>query len=837
MKQRLFVMFLIIVGITLALLLWTAPTSAQGPLPPPKAPPGFEGPRGTMPNASTKARGVSGIRAMGGPDMFGYQWMDDASGATFGWITATVDSGITGDDATGLVTLPFDFKFYGQTWNQVYASTNGILVFGQNDPGCCTFGIPSSNPPNNVIAAYWNDLAVGAPYNDGKVYTLSGGTAPNRYFVVEWFHAAQCCSLNDTWNRQTFEVILYENGNIQMQYLDTDPSSGWGWAQVGIENSTGTVGLNATWGTWLQNGRAILFTYPAPTQARYQINQLWQGHLIPNTATSDSFQFGVQNTGNMADKYDLIISTTWPINLYAADGTTLLTDSTGDGNVDTGSVTGFGTFTVTAKVQAPSASSASRKSAASIGSSNVATITVRSTVITNTMFITQYVNLQSAVPPAFTQVFRDDADGAMSVDLVHPTNGQTIKKATANNKWGANQAVVQLPSGDFFYAWRAPSRCLDGGPCRIRVQEIEAATLDWSGNAGPVSKVTDLSTATQSTYDDLAAVAVAPNGKIGVLWRRQLVDYETGKSNFNIYFGVLNAVGTASTSARKMVGAITNPVNLTNNTTWGASGKFDFVTFFNPRIAATGDNRFAIAWMREVLQAPDGGCTANCWVDDVYYAVRDSTGSEVKAGAKFTTDTAPGQIGYFNPALASLSSNRSLLTYGRWLTTTSEIYYSVLDSGGASVKDAANLINDPAGGPYWSPRSPDAVQMSDGKIAIAWTTFVAMTGRRQTRFAVLGTDYNLAAGPTVLDSLTSWYMDTVSVTADGAGHAIITNRGDGFGSNLYYALVGSTGSVLTQPMIFYTSPLAGRWVETSYQGFGNTTYFGAPRLYLPLIQR
>ncbi|MEA3310474.1 MAG: hypothetical protein U9Q70_13330, partial [Chloroflexota bacterium] len=198
---------------------------------------------------------------------------------------------------------------------------------------------------------------------------------------------------------------------------------------------------------------------------------------------------------------------------------------------------------------------------------------------------------------------------------------------------------------------------------------------------------------------------------------------------------------------------------------------------------------------------------------DIYYAVRDTNGGGVKSVTKFTNGVAGGN-GYYYPALTALNGNRVLLAYGG----SPGISYAVLDSGGNTVKAETST-----GG---SGREPDVTQLSNGTILLAWTSWG--TGLYEIAFAVLdGATYNMVAGPTTLSNPASVTGDNyVSVTADNAGHAILTwiDSDRSYHPNLYYALVDSSGSVLTDPMIFHTSQATNPYIETSYEGYGNTSY-------------
>jgi hypothetical protein len=94
----------------------------------------------------------------------------------------------------------------------------------------------------------------------------------------------------------------------------------------------------------------------------------------------------------------------------------------------------------------------------------------------------------------------------------------------------------------------------------VGVREIEYTLLDRYGDtARAVNKLTNHTGATWSTYDYEPAVAVAPNGHIGVAWYRYLYDSSDDAWNYNIYYAVLDPSG----------GVAVPPTNLTNNPVWG----------------------------------------------------------------------------------------------------------------------------------------------------------------------------------------------------------------------------------------------------------------------------
>ena len=227
----------------------------------------------------------------------------------------------------------------------------------------------------------------------------------------------------------------------------------------------------------------------------------------------------------------------------AADGTTPLTDTDSDGAVDTGSLAQGSGVTVTVQITTPTG--------AAVGDHNTAAVTVRSSVDTGK---SKTVTLQTTVPAPFAQVYRDNADGAMSLYLVQPA-AQAVKKVTSDWHYGSYMAVAEMPDS-FAYLWTR-SRWLDS----VYVREIEYTLLDrYGATVRGVSKLTDHAGATMSTYDYDPVVAVAPNGRIGVVWYRYLYNYTDYTSNYNIYYAILDAASNV----------VVPPTNLTNNPVWGS---------------------------------------------------------------------------------------------------------------------------------------------------------------------------------------------------------------------------------------------------------------------------
>lgn len=181
------------------------------------------------------------------------------------------------DDGVALLTLPFPFTFYGNTYTLVCASSNGILSFVTTPAACspspdfANADLSTSSLPNDLpaLVPFWTDLLF---TGTGGVYYQTQGTAPNRSFVIEWSNAYQP---PDTDNPATFEVVLYEtSGNILFQYQTVDfgaanPISQGGQAVIGIRDQAGqSNGREIAWSSnapVIPNSTAIAFARRATT--------------------------------------------------------------------------------------------------------------------------------------------------------------------------------------------------------------------------------------------------------------------------------------------------------------------------------------------------------------------------------------------------------------------------------------------------------------------------------------------------------------------------------------------------------------------------------------------
>jgi hypothetical protein len=206
---------------------------------------------------SEQSRTTNPLDNSGGPDGFGYRFVDNVSPdtATYGWIelcdSATATNGPTGDDVSASATIGFTFPFYGSNYTTCYVTTNGVISFGgvvggsggyqAQDPAATTPSFP-------YVAPYWVDQNATSTFtNSGCAGTgaapwirwMTVGSGPDQRFVVEWRRMPEY----STGTLFSYEAILYLNGRVKVQYHATD------FTLPTLTSRTWSAGIDAPGGT------------------------------------------------------------------------------------------------------------------------------------------------------------------------------------------------------------------------------------------------------------------------------------------------------------------------------------------------------------------------------------------------------------------------------------------------------------------------------------------------------------------------------------------------------------------------------------------------------------
>jgi len=180
------------------------------------------------------------------------------------------------DDDHVDVDLPFDFQYFGRTYNEMTISSNGWVSFELCDIDYFyNYTIPMALGPKALLAPFWDDLEV---INNDSIRVYTKHDVENGRFIIEWSRA-----LNgfDEVTEETFAIHLYDqmamptesgDGVIEFHYYDiADIDADKNYATVGIEDHSKNEGIQYVFNNGyvdgaaeLANGLAIRFTTEPP---------------------------------------------------------------------------------------------------------------------------------------------------------------------------------------------------------------------------------------------------------------------------------------------------------------------------------------------------------------------------------------------------------------------------------------------------------------------------------------------------------------------------------------------------------------------------------------------
>jgi len=161
------------------------------------------------------------------------------------------------DDDKKNVNIGFSFPF-GNTnsTTQVTINSNGALTLSGVWTAYENQALPSNSKPT-IIAPYWDDLN---PSNSG---TISYGTfgSPGSYrFVASWNNVPHYPSTGS----YTFQVVLYENGDIRYRYSNSCTSCTGSSATIGVQESGSVYNQHIFNQATLDRTKDILYTRVLP---------------------------------------------------------------------------------------------------------------------------------------------------------------------------------------------------------------------------------------------------------------------------------------------------------------------------------------------------------------------------------------------------------------------------------------------------------------------------------------------------------------------------------------------------------------------------------------------
>jgi len=253
----------------------------------------------------------------GGPDSYGYTWKtsSDPEGPVFEWIdittTGTEVMGLKDDNSAPIVNMDLTFNYYWSEFDQIKMGSNGWLSFDDvSNVAHCFPSIPFSGRGNNILAPLMSDLNFDGSINPAQLFYLNDGAGK---FIVSYINVPFYTNDDPQFRgSNTFQVILDSNDNsITFNYLDVESgiyspnASCETECVIGIENITGTIGLEVAVQMIPENNTAIRFESPEmSTYVAKDISAAWNStadNLAKFYMPDDEIPTiaGLKNTGNV----------------------------------------------------------------------------------------------------------------------------------------------------------------------------------------------------------------------------------------------------------------------------------------------------------------------------------------------------------------------------------------------------------------------------------------------------------------------------------------------------------------------------------------------------------
>lgn len=259
-----------------------------------------------------KSEFYGSIEGQGGPDAFGYKWIDsdEPNGPQYVWedisttgtaVTNWIPTGTfsgTDEGYAGPFNLGFTFKFYGVPYTQVYFSSNGFITFAPVTANTFTnASIPNSAVPNNFIAPFWDDL-------DGKTTGQVFYKQVGNKFIIQYKNWLRY-SGEGTYN---FQVVLHQGGRAIIYY--NSMTGTLNSATIGIENQAGSIGLQTAYNSnYVKNNHALKYA----AEPDWLSSNLQQGMLYNNQSMKMILSFNTFDLTPGLYSMDVVITSNDPL--------------------------------------------------------------------------------------------------------------------------------------------------------------------------------------------------------------------------------------------------------------------------------------------------------------------------------------------------------------------------------------------------------------------------------------------------------------------------------------------------------------------------------------------
>ncbi len=233
-------------------------------------------------------------------------------------------------EATKTVNLPFDFRFYGESYSLISISSNGWIAFGETDMSSFrNYGVPGPGGPSPMVAVFWDDHRT---TGGGEVYTYFSQEI--NAFIVQWDDMDTYFNGSDN----TFQAILYSStvppnndSEIKLQYKEFNNSSSGsfsgytpihgGYCTVGIEDETGNRGLQYTFNNdypisshFLEDYSALFITTMSPQTIPIPNLNYEPASISINILSEEYFEqeITIENSGDSGSNLNYAITKNYP---------------------------------------------------------------------------------------------------------------------------------------------------------------------------------------------------------------------------------------------------------------------------------------------------------------------------------------------------------------------------------------------------------------------------------------------------------------------------------------------------------------------------------------------
>lgn len=200
--------------------------------------------------------------ATGGPDAYGYTWIDsnEPGGPVYNWVDITgvgvLVTGLADDNVVGPYGTSIDIPYYWYEEKLVWIGSNGYVAFGDHNIAAAFPNIPTAGGGDNYVAPFMSDLDhTTNPNSEVYYYDNADSTVISFIDIPFW---------NQPTSSNTFQVIFTKADScILFQYMTQVGTTLNDDIKIGIEDVTGTIGLQHSSFTYPSTNYAIKFINPS----------------------------------------------------------------------------------------------------------------------------------------------------------------------------------------------------------------------------------------------------------------------------------------------------------------------------------------------------------------------------------------------------------------------------------------------------------------------------------------------------------------------------------------------------------------------------------------------